>query len=111
MLHSCDKAVLGQFIEAARQHYTNASISRVTVHLTDNYGSWARAVTKNRRAFSTLILPSGIKELLLADAKEFLASEEWWVFFGWLFVWPSLMCTSGTRSLVYPIVADTFSTG
>jgi chaperone BCS1 len=79
MLHSCDKSVLGQFIEAARVHYTNASISRVTVHLTDNYGSWARAVTKNRRAFSTLILPNGIKELLLADAKEFLASEEWYV--------------------------------
>ncbi|KAF7337377.1 p-loop containing nucleoside triphosphate hydrolase protein [Mycena sanguinolenta] len=82
MLHSCDKAVLGQFIEAARIHYTNASISRVTVHLTDNYGSWARAVTKNRRAFSTLILPNGIKELILADAKEFLASEEWYTFAG-----------------------------
>ncbi|KAJ7118266.1 P-loop containing nucleoside triphosphate hydrolase protein [Mycena epipterygia] len=81
MLHSCDKAVLGQFIEAARVHYTHASISRVTVHLTDNYGSWARAVTKNRRAFSTLILPGGIKELILADAKEFLASEEWHVDF------------------------------
>ncbi|KAJ7036357.1 P-loop containing nucleoside triphosphate hydrolase protein [Mycena alexandri] len=82
LLHSCDKAVLGQFIEAARVHYTNASISRVTVHLTDNYGSWARAVTKNRRAFSTLILPGGIKELILADAREFLASEEWYTFAG-----------------------------
>ncbi|KAF8183323.1 P-loop containing nucleoside triphosphate hydrolase protein [Mycena galopus ATCC 62051] len=82
MLHSCEKAVLGQFIEAARVHYTNASISRVTVHLTDNYGSWARAVTKNRRAFSTLILPNGIKELILEDAKEFLASEEWYTFAG-----------------------------
>ncbi|KAJ7730313.1 hypothetical protein B0H16DRAFT_1733830 [Mycena metata] len=82
MLHSCDKTVLGQFIEAARVHYNNASISRVTVHLTDNYGSWARAVTKNRRAFSTLILPGGIKELILADAREFLASEEWYTFAG-----------------------------
>ncbi|KAJ6535516.1 P-loop containing nucleoside triphosphate hydrolase protein [Mycena capillaripes] len=82
LLHSCDKDLLGQFIEAARVHYTNASISRVTVHLTDNYGSWARAVTKNRRAFSTLILPGGIKELILADAREFLASEEWYTFAG-----------------------------
>ncbi|KAJ7263450.1 P-loop containing nucleoside triphosphate hydrolase protein [Mycena rebaudengoi] len=82
LLHSCDRSVLGQFIEAARVHYTHASISRVTVHLTDNYGSWARAVTKNRRAFSTLILPNGIKELLLADAKEFLESEEWYTFAG-----------------------------
>ncbi|KAJ7199026.1 P-loop containing nucleoside triphosphate hydrolase protein [Mycena pura] len=82
MLHSCNRDVLGEFIEAAREHYTQASISRVTVHLTDNYGSWARAVTKNRRAFSTLILPSGVKELILADAKEFLASEEWYTFAG-----------------------------
>ncbi|KAJ7747478.1 hypothetical protein B0H16DRAFT_1850644 [Mycena metata] len=43
LLHSCDKAVLGQFIEATRVHYTNAPISRATVLLTDNYGSWARA--------------------------------------------------------------------
>nr|GAT44320.1 P-loop containing nucleoside triphosphate hydrolase protein [Mycena chlorophos] len=81
-LHSTDRSLLTQFIEAARVHYTNASISRVTVHLTDNYGSWARAVTKNRRAFSTLILPTGVKETLLADAKEFLASEEWYTFAG-----------------------------
>ncbi|KAJ7075288.1 P-loop containing nucleoside triphosphate hydrolase protein [Mycena belliarum] len=82
LLHSCEKAVLSEFIEAARVHYTHASISRVTVHLTDNYGSWARAVTKNRRAFATLILPAGVKELLLADAQEFLASEEWYTFAG-----------------------------
>ncbi|KAJ7743574.1 hypothetical protein B0H16DRAFT_1322628, partial [Mycena metata] len=74
--------VLGQFIEAAHVHYTNASISHVTVHLTDNYGSWAHAVTKNQCAFSTLILPGGIKELILADAWEFLASEEWYTFAG-----------------------------
>ncbi|KAJ6471240.1 P-loop containing nucleoside triphosphate hydrolase protein [Mycena vitilis] len=82
LLHSTDKSLLTAFIEAARVHYTHAAISRVTVHLTDNYGSWARAVTKNRRAFATLILPDGVKELLLADAKEFLASEEWYTFAG-----------------------------
>ncbi|KAF7309272.1 p-loop containing nucleoside triphosphate hydrolase protein [Mycena indigotica] len=81
-LHSTDRTLLTTFIDAARVHYTQASISRVTVHLTDNYGSWARAVTKNRRAFSTLILPTGVKETLLADAKEFLASEEWYTFAG-----------------------------
>ncbi|KAK6966527.1 p-loop containing nucleoside triphosphate hydrolase protein [Favolaschia claudopus] len=82
LLHSCDKSILTQFIEAARVHYTTASISRVTVHLTDNYGSWARAVTKNRRAFSTLILPGGVKETILEDAREFLSSEEWYTFAG-----------------------------
>ncbi|KAJ7065640.1 hypothetical protein C8F01DRAFT_1366589 [Mycena amicta] len=81
-LHSTDRTLLNAFVDAAHVHYTQASISRVTVHLTDNYGSWARAVTKNRRAFSTLILPTGVKETLLADAKEFLASEEWYTFAG-----------------------------
>ncbi|KAJ7613109.1 P-loop containing nucleoside triphosphate hydrolase protein [Roridomyces roridus] len=82
MLHSTDRKVLGEFIQAARVHYMQASISRVTVHLTDDDGSWARAVTKNRRAFSTLILPGGVKETLLADAREFLESEEWYNFAG-----------------------------
>jgi hypothetical protein len=35
-------------------------------------------VTKSRRALSTLILPSDIKEKILADAREFLASEKWY---------------------------------
>jgi chaperone BCS1 len=35
-------------------------------------------MTKSRRELSTLILPADIKETLLADVREFLASENWY---------------------------------
>ncbi|KAJ6559818.1 P-loop containing nucleoside triphosphate hydrolase protein [Mycena capillaripes] len=77
-LHSSDKEVLADLIEVARKTYTEKGVSTVTVHLTDNRGEWAKTVTKSRRELSTLILPTDIKETILADAREFLASETWY---------------------------------
>lgn len=39
-------------------------------------------VTKSRRSLNTLILPRGVKEALLDDARDFLASEEWYTWAG-----------------------------
>ncbi|KAJ7182315.1 P-loop containing nucleoside triphosphate hydrolase protein [Mycena crocata] len=77
-MHSSDREVLADLIECARQRYVENGTSRVTVHLTDTNGRWAKTVTKSRRALSTLILPTDIKETILADAREFLASEKWY---------------------------------
>ncbi|KAK7059902.1 p-loop containing nucleoside triphosphate hydrolase protein [Favolaschia claudopus] len=78
LIHSCDKSVLLDFVEAARLQYKEASIAGVHVHLTDGYGNWGRVIAKNRRSFSTLILPDGIKETLLTDMKDFLDNEGWY---------------------------------
>ncbi|KAJ7859362.1 hypothetical protein B0H14DRAFT_2351166 [Mycena olivaceomarginata] len=80
--HSCDKSVLLDFIEGARLKYNEAAISRVNVHLTDGYANWGRVVPKSRRSFSTLILPDGIKETLVADIQEFTDNEQWYAFAG-----------------------------
>ncbi|KAF8178832.1 hypothetical protein K438DRAFT_1843737 [Mycena galopus ATCC 62051] len=77
-LHSSDREVLADLINYAKLKYLDQGTSRVTVHLTDKFGSWAKSVTKSRRAFSTLVLPPDIKETLLADAQEFLASEKYY---------------------------------
>ncbi|KAJ7208849.1 P-loop containing nucleoside triphosphate hydrolase protein [Mycena pura] len=77
-LHTSDKAVLADLIECARKKYLEHGISRVTVHLTDNRGEWAKTVSKSRRPMSTLILPTDVKEMILADAREFLESEKWY---------------------------------
>ncbi|KAJ7618772.1 P-loop containing nucleoside triphosphate hydrolase protein [Roridomyces roridus] len=77
-LHSSNREDLADLIECAKQLYLQNGLSRVTVHLTDNSGEWARTVTKSRRALSTLILPVDVKETLLADAKQFLDSEGWY---------------------------------
>ncbi|KAJ7764118.1 P-loop containing nucleoside triphosphate hydrolase protein [Mycena maculata] len=77
-LHSSDKKILADLIDCAHQKYLENGLSTVTVHLTDNRGEWAKTVTKSRRALSTLILPADIKEMILADAREFLESENWY---------------------------------
>ncbi|KAJ7726602.1 P-loop containing nucleoside triphosphate hydrolase protein [Mycena olivaceomarginata] len=77
-LHSSDKEVLADLIECAKERYGEQGTSRVTVHLSSSRGSWGKTVTKSRRALSTLILPSDIKEKILADARDFLVSEKWY---------------------------------
>ncbi|KAF7317504.1 p-loop containing nucleoside triphosphate hydrolase protein [Mycena kentingensis (nom. inval.)] len=78
ILHSSDRAVLEDLIETARRTYLEHGVSRVTVHLADNRGEWAKTVSKSRRPMSTLILPTDVKEMILQDAREFLASERWY---------------------------------
>ncbi|KAJ6452448.1 hypothetical protein C8R45DRAFT_1040672 [Mycena sanguinolenta] len=77
-LHSSHREVLSDLINSAKQKYLEHGTSRVTVHLTDKFGNWAKTVTKSRRAFSTLVLPGDMKEMILADAQEFLASEKYY---------------------------------
>ncbi|KAJ7331414.1 hypothetical protein DFH08DRAFT_1083917 [Mycena albidolilacea] len=78
ILHSSDKTVLADLIDTAHKKYLENGVSTVTVHLTDNRGEWAKTITKSRRALSTLILPTDIKETIVADARQFLESEEWY---------------------------------
>ncbi|KLO17576.1 P-loop containing nucleoside triphosphate hydrolase protein [Schizopora paradoxa] len=81
-LHNSKRSILHDLVMAAREEYLKSTTSKVTVHIADRYGSWVKAVTKNRRALNTLILPEGIKEKLISDAREFLASEEWYTWAG-----------------------------
>ncbi|KAJ7604290.1 P-loop containing nucleoside triphosphate hydrolase protein [Mycena polygramma] len=77
-LHTSDKQILADLVECAKEKYVGHGASRVTVHLTSTTGTWAKSISKARRALSTLILPTDIKEMILADAREFLASEKWY---------------------------------
>ncbi|KAL5518422.1 BAT2_1 [Sanghuangporus vaninii] len=81
-IHNSKRAVLEELIAAAREIYLKATVAQVTVHIANSYGSWTKTVTKNRRSLNTLILPEGVKEDLLRDAREFLQSEEWYVWAG-----------------------------
>ncbi|KAJ7893205.1 hypothetical protein B0H13DRAFT_2037626 [Mycena leptocephala] len=81
-LESSDREVLSDLINSAKEKYLEHGTSRVAVHLTTNHGTWAKAVTKSRRALSTLVFPGGTKEMILADAQEFLASEKWYTMAG-----------------------------
>ncbi|KAJ7899269.1 hypothetical protein B0H14DRAFT_3543654 [Mycena olivaceomarginata] len=72
ILHSSDKTVLADLIDTAYKIYLENGVSTVT------RGEWAKTITKSWRALSTLILPTDIKETIVADARQFLESEEWY---------------------------------
>ncbi|KAL5495826.1 hypothetical protein ACEPAI_1290 [Sanghuangporus weigelae] len=80
-IHNSKRSVLKDFIMASREEYLKTTVSKVTVHLS-NHGAWMNSVTKKRRSLNTLILPEGAKEELLRDMREFLDSEEWYVWAG-----------------------------
>ncbi|OCB90787.1 P-loop containing nucleoside triphosphate hydrolase protein [Sanghuangporus baumii] len=80
-IHNSKRSVLKDFIMATREEYLKTTVSKVTVHLS-NHGAWMNGVTKKRRSLNTLILPEGAKEELLRDMREFLGSEEWYVWAG-----------------------------
>ncbi|KAJ7252292.1 P-loop containing nucleoside triphosphate hydrolase protein [Mycena rebaudengoi] len=70
LLESSDREVPSDLINSAKEKYLEHGTSRVAVHLTTNHGTWAKAVTKSRRALSTLVLPAATKEMILADAQD-----------------------------------------
>ncbi|KZV90312.1 P-loop containing nucleoside triphosphate hydrolase protein [Exidia glandulosa HHB12029] len=78
ILHNANRSILDDLIEASRVHFSKASQHLVTIYLADQYGSWSKTITKARRPLDTLILPNGVLELLLDDARDFMASEKWY---------------------------------
>ncbi|KAG8906202.1 hypothetical protein FRB99_007418 [Tulasnella sp. 403] len=77
-LYTRKRAILDELIENAHAQYMRKSKPRLVVHGTDHCGSWCQTTTKARRPLDSLILPNGVKEMLLNDAKEFLRSEAWY---------------------------------
>ena len=45
------------------------------------YGCWRWNGARQKRPMSSIVLQPGVKDMLLADCKDFLCSEEWSVLF------------------------------
>ncbi|KZV88770.1 P-loop containing nucleoside triphosphate hydrolase protein [Exidia glandulosa HHB12029] len=78
VLHHWDRKVLDELIEAARNHESKGARTHVTIHLPSQWCEWTQAIQKTRRSMDSLVLPSGVQEKLLSDAREFLTSEKWY---------------------------------
>jgi chaperone BCS1 len=96
-------SVVSELVEEARRRYIEVNRPSVVIHLADsvrpyfvsilsqlefdtspqvNYGpvfEWNNIKSKFKRPLSSIILEEGLAESLLADAKEFLNMEEWYV--------------------------------
>ena len=45
-----------------------------------SYGHWRWNGARQKRPMSSIVLQPGVKDMLLSDCKDFLVSEEWYVY-------------------------------
>ena len=51
----------------------------------NRYGSWRWNGARQKRPMSSIVLEPGVKDMLIADCRDFLCSEEWYAERGELF--------------------------
>ncbi|KAF7289120.1 BCS1-N domain-containing protein [Mycena chlorophos] len=71
--------ILKRLVLEARKEYEKDAEHRVHIFLADpTYGCWRWNGARQKRPMSSIVLQPGVKEMLLADCKDFLCSEEWY---------------------------------
>ncbi|KAJ7039312.1 P-loop containing nucleoside triphosphate hydrolase protein [Mycena alexandri] len=83
-IYTLDMNVLSELVEEARLRYLEVNRPNVVIYLTDSpqFGPsqvWATVKHKMRRPLSSIILPEGVVDSLVADAQEFLGTENWYI--------------------------------
>ena len=74
------KATFIALVEAARELYTTQSQGRTEIFIGQaEYSQWEPIGTRRSRTMSSVILPQGMAEELLIDARRFRTSAQWYV--------------------------------
>ncbi|KAF8909263.1 P-loop containing nucleoside triphosphate hydrolase protein [Gymnopilus junonius] len=71
--------VLKKLVLEAKKEYEKDAEHRVHIFMADTtYGCWRWNGARQKRPMSSIVLQPGVKDMLLADCKDFLCSEEWY---------------------------------
>ena len=62
-------------LEAKKQYEADAE-HRVHIFLADHYGYWRWNGARQKRPLSSIVLEPGVKDMIVADCKDFLRSED-----------------------------------
>jgi len=70
---------LNTLLQEAHAAYKAEVENRINIRSSyDQYRGWSSCVSRPKRPFSSVVLPTSIKTSLLEDAKEFLTTEKWY---------------------------------
>ncbi|KAI8086045.1 P-loop containing nucleoside triphosphate hydrolase protein [Halteromyces radiatus] len=72
------RTILQSLVLEAQKKFIERDQSRTVVFAADQYGAWRRTRSRPKRPLSTIVIPSNVKQQLVLDTKEFLASEQWY---------------------------------
>ncbi|KAF9454422.1 P-loop containing nucleoside triphosphate hydrolase protein [Macrolepiota fuliginosa MF-IS2] len=71
--------VLKKLVLEAKREYEKDAEHRVHIYLADtSYSAWRWNGARQKRPMSSIVLQPGVKDMILLDCKDFLASEEWY---------------------------------
>ncbi|KAJ7156894.1 P-loop containing nucleoside triphosphate hydrolase protein [Mycena crocata] len=71
--------ILKKLVLEAKREYEKDAEHRVHIFLADTtYSCWRWNGARQKRPMSSIVLQPGVKDMLLADCKDFLCSEEWY---------------------------------
>ncbi|CAK5266908.1 unnamed protein product [Mycena citricolor] len=70
--------VLKALVMVAKREYEAEAVHRIQIFFADPHGSWRWADARHKRPMGSIVLDPGVKEMLLGDARDFLASEKWY---------------------------------
>ncbi|KAH9958838.1 P-loop containing nucleoside triphosphate hydrolase protein [Russula dissimulans] len=74
--------ILKRLVLEAKQEYEKDAEHRVHIFMADTtYACWRWNGARQKRPMSSIVLEPDVKEMLLADCRDFLRSEDWWVYF------------------------------
>ncbi|KAI6149621.1 P-loop containing nucleoside triphosphate hydrolase protein [Pisolithus tinctorius] len=71
--------ILKKLVLEAKREYEKDAEHRVHIFMADTtYACWRWNGARQKRPLSSIVLQPGVKDMLLADCKDFLASEDWY---------------------------------
>ncbi|KAF8638406.1 hypothetical protein AX17_002231 [Amanita inopinata Kibby_2008] len=71
--------ILKKLVLEAKREYEKDAEHRVHIFLADTtYACWRWNGARQKRPMSSIVLQPGVKDMLIADCKDFLASESWY---------------------------------
>ncbi|CAE6459888.1 unnamed protein product [Rhizoctonia solani] len=73
-----NNAIIKKLVLQAKYEYEQDMEHRVHIFLADQGGGWRWNGARQKRPMSSIVLEPGVKDMLLADAKDFLRSEDWY---------------------------------
>ncbi|KAF9653209.1 P-loop containing nucleoside triphosphate hydrolase protein [Thelephora ganbajun] len=73
-----NNSILKQLVLQAKKEYEAEAVHRIQIYFADSHGCWRWTDSRHKRPISSIVLNPGVKEMLLADTKDFLKSEKWY---------------------------------
>ncbi|PCH36454.1 nucleoside triphosphate hydrolase protein [Wolfiporia cocos MD-104 SS10] len=71
--------IIKKLVLEAKREYEKDAEHRVHIFMADTtYGCWRWNGARQKRPMSSIVLEPGVKDMILADCKDFLCSEDWY---------------------------------